>query len=311
MYLRMLRDSPVSNKILFAALVILICGIIVMGFGFAAGCMIFGMGLTGMQSALSDLTSPQSLAILKYFQVVQSFGLFIIPPFIIAWFIHGRPSVFLKYKNFPLAVSILLVIAIIYCADPLINWLTEFNSKLSLPEWMNSIQTWIQEAEDQADKITKAFLATQSTSDLLTNLFVIGILPAVGEELLFRGVVQQLFKKLMGNAHAAIWISAAIFSALHLQFFGFLPRMILGAMFGYMLEWSGTLWLPIIAHFVNNATAVVAYYLADKGIGGTGIENIGTSSDGTSYLVLISLGLLFILFRALYLKRVSSDIAFN
>ena len=154
---------------------------------------------------------------------------------------------------------------------------------------MNSVQTWMQETEDQADKITKAFLATQSTSDLLTNLFVIGILPAVGEELLFRGVVQQLFKKLFRNAHAAIWISAAIFSALHLQFFGFLPRMILGAMFGYMLEWSGTLWLPIIAHFVNNATAVFAYYLADKGIIGTDIENIGTSSDGTSYLVLISL----------------------
>jgi uncharacterized protein len=303
MYLRMLRESPVSQQILFTALVILICGIIVIGVGLVAGSMIFGMGITGIQAALSDLTSPQSLSILKYFQVVQSFGLFIIPPFIVAWFIHGKPSVFLKYKNFPLTVSILLVIAIVYCADPLINWLTEANSKLSLPHWMNSVQTWMQETEDQADNITKAFLSNQTASNLLNNLFVIGILPAVGEELLFRGVVQQLFKKLFHNAHAAIWISAAIFSALHMQFFGFLPRMILGAMFGYMLEWSGTLWLPIIAHFVNNATAVFTYYLSDKGIIGTDIEKIGTSSDGTSYLVLISLVFLFIFSRALYLKR--------
>jgi uncharacterized protein len=303
MYLRMLRESPVSQQILLAALVILISGIIVMGIGFVAGLMIFGTGIEGIQAALVDFSSPQSIAILKYFQVVQSFGLFIIPPVIIAWFLHGKPAVFLRFKGFPVVKMILLVIAIVYFADPLINWLTETNSKLSLPHWMNSVQTWMQETEEQADKITKAFLSTQSTSDLFINLFVIGILPAVGEELLFRGVVQQLFKKIFGNAHAAIWVSAALFSALHLQFFGFLPRMILGAMFGYMLEWSGTLWLPIIAHFVNNATAVLAYYFADKGIIGSDLENIGTSSDGTSYLVLISLGFLFIFFRALYLNR--------
>ena len=303
MYLRLLRESPASTQILFSAMVILICGIIVMGLGFLGGWLIYGISLSGMQNALSDLSSPQSISLLKFFQVVQSLGLFIVPPVIIAFFLHGKPSVFLKCKTIPVLKSILLVIAIIYFADPLINWLTELNSKLVLPQWMNSVQSWMQESEDQADKLTKAFLATKSISDLLFNLFVIGILPAVGEELLFRGVVQQLFKKMTGNAHAAIWISAALFSALHVQFFGFLPRMVLGAMFGYMLEWSGTLWLPIIAHFVNNATAVIAYYLVEKGIIGTDIEKVGTPSDGTSYLVLISMIFLFIFFRSLYLKR--------
>jgi hypothetical protein len=173
---------------------------------------------------------------------------------------------------------------------------------------MNGVQTWMQDSEDQADKITKAFLATRSSSDLLLNLFMIGLVPAVGEELLFRGVVQQLFKKLTRNSHAAIWISAAIFSALHVQFFGFLPRMVLGAMFGYMLEWSGTLWLPIIAHFINNSTAVIAYYLAEKGFISSDIDKVGTPSNGTSYLVLISLICLFIFFRMLYLKRENREI---
>lgn len=308
MYLRLLRESPATTQILFTAMVILICGIITMGLGFVAAWMIFGIGISGMEEALSDLSSPQSLLILKFFQIIQSIGLFIIPPVIVAYFLNGKPSLFLKYKSFPLVKSILLVIAIVYFSDPFINWLTEVNSKLILPQWMNGIQVWMQDAEKQADKITKAFLATRSTSDLFLNLFMVGILPAVGEELLFRGVIQQLFKKLTGNAHAAIWISAALFSALHVQFFGFLPRMVLGAMFGYMLEWSGTLWLPVIAHFVNNATAVVAYYLVEKGMIGTDIEKIGTSSDGTSYLVLISLIFLFIFFRSLYLNRGSTVI---
>jgi membrane protease YdiL (CAAX protease family) len=308
MYLRLLRESPASTQILFTAMVILICGIVVMGVGFAAGWMIFGISMSGMQAALSDLTSPQSISILKFFQVVQSIGLFIIPPIIVAFFLNGKPSEFLKFKTFPHFKGILLVIAIIYFSDPLINWLTEINSKLIFPQWMNGVQMWMQDSEEQADKLTKAFLATQSISGLFLNLFMIGILPALGEELLFRGVVQQLFKKLTRNSHAAIWISAAIFSALHVQFFGFLPRMVLGAMFGYMLEWSGTLWLPVIAHFINNATAVIAYYLTDKGIIGTDIEKVGTSSTQTSYLVLISLVFLFIFFRALYLNREKGEI---
>ena len=302
MYLGTLRKSPVSQQILFSAIVILMSGIFVMGLGFAGGLIIFGTDITQMQSALGDLSLPRNVAILKYFQIVQSFGLFIIPPVIIALFLHGKPSIYLKYKKFPLVKTILLVVAIVILADPLINLLTEINSKLSLPSWMNSVQVWMQEAENQADKITKAFLGTQSFSDLLVNLFMIGILPAFGEELLFRGIIQQLLKKLTKNAHSAIWISAALFSALHMQFFGFVPRMLLGAMFGYMFEWSGTLWLPIIAHFINNAAAVVAYYLESRRIIGDSFEKIGTSSGGSPYLVIISIGLLIIFFRTLYLK---------
>ena len=302
MYLRVLRESPASTQIVFTALVILTCGIFVMAFGFLAAWLIFGIGIVEMQSALTDLSSPHGLSLLKLFQVIQSIGLFIIPPIIIAYFLHGKPSVYLRYNKFPYAKSVLLVIAIIYFSEPLINWLAEVNSNLVLPQWMDGLQSWMKESENQANKITEAFLKTESVSDLLFNIFMIGLLPAFGEELLFRGVIQQLIKKITGNSHSAIWISAILFSALHMQFFGFLPRLLLGAMFGYMLEWSGSLWLPIIAHFVNNATAVVAYYLQEKGIIGKNIEEVGTSTDGTSYLVLISLAFLIVFFRLLYLN---------
>ena len=302
MFRQALRESKPSAQLLFTALVILISGIAAMVLGIALGWLIYGVNLTDMEKMLQDITNPENISILKFFQITQSIGIFIIPPFIIAWFLHGKPSVYLKYRNPPDLKSVLFVIAIIYFSNPLINFLTEINSKLSLPEWMNSVEIWMQNSENQANKITEAFLSTNSLTTVLTNIAMIGILPAIGEELLFRGVVQQLFKKIYGNAHVAIWVSAAIFSALHLQFFGFLPRLVLGAMFGYMLEWSGSLWLPMIAHFVNNATAVIAYYLIKKGSMGSGIDKTGTWADGSFYLVLVSLIFLFVFFRALYLR---------
>ena len=302
MYRQALRESKPSTQLLFTALVVLICGIAVMVLSIALGWLIYGVSLTEMQNAMQDTSNPKNLSVLKFFQTLQSIGVFIIPPFIVAWFLHDHPSVFLRYNKKPEYKSVLLVIGIIYFSNPLINWLTEINSQLSLPEWMSSVEIWMQNSETQATQITDAFLSTTSLTTLFTNIAMIGILPAIGEELLFRGIVQHLFKKKFGNAHAAIWISAAIFSALHMQFFGFVPRLVLGAMFGYMLEWSGTLWLPIIAHFVNNATAVVAYYLIQKGIIGSGIDKTGTWSDGTFYLVMVSLIFLYTFFRALYLR---------
>jgi membrane protease YdiL (CAAX protease family) len=93
------------------------------------------------------------------------------------------------------------------------------------------------------------------------NLIMIAVLPALGEEFIFRGVFQKIFCRLFGSGHIAIWITAFIFSFVHLQFFGFLPRFILGLLFGYLFYWSRTLWLPVIAHFVNNAVPTfIAYF---------------------------------------------------
>jgi len=310
MYRQALRESNPSTQLLFTALVILVSGIAVMVLSVAVGWLIYGVNLTQMQTLIEDTSNPESISILKFFQTFQSIGVFIIPPFIIAWFLADHISQFLQYHKKPDFKSVLLVIAIVYFSNPLINCLTEINSKLALPDWMSSIEIWMQNSENQANQITEAFLSTTSVTTLIANIVMIGILPSVGEELLFRGIVQQLFKRKFGNAHAAIWISAAIFSALHMQFFGFLPRLVLGAMFGYMLQWSGSLWLPMIAHFVNNTTAVVAYYLMQKGIISSGIDKTGTLSDGSFYLVIVSAIFLTAFFRALYI-RAQTKLALN
>jgi len=303
MFRQILRESKPSAQLLFSAIVLITCGLIITALGVGLGWLIYGVNLSEIEHLMQDLSNPQNISILKFFQTIQSFGVFIVPPIIIALLIDGRPSVYLKYNKPPDLRSVFLVIAIVLFSNPLINLLNEINSKLSLPEWLNSVQIWMQNSEDQATKITEAFLATTSITDLVKNIVMIGILPALGEELLFRGVVQQIFKKMFKNSHVAIWVSAALFSALHLQFFGFLPRLVLGAMFGYMLEWSGTLWLPIIAHFANNTTAVIAYFLSHRGLISTDLDKTGTMADGSLFLVFVSLIFLGVFFRALYLRR--------
>jgi len=302
MFRQTLRESKPSVQLLFSALVLIICGFVVTSLGVALGWVIYGVNLNEIEHMMQDFSNPENISILKFFQTVQAIGVFIIPPFIIAWMLSDKPMSYLQINKKPNIQGVIIVFAIIIFANPLINWLNEINAKLSLPEWLNSVQVWMKNSEDQANKITEAFLSTNSIASVIKNVIMIGILPAIGEELVFRGVVQKLFKKMYGNAHAAIWISAALFSALHLQFFGFLPRMVLGAMFGYMLEWSGTLWLPIIAHFVNNTTAVIAYYLAHKGVIGNELDKTGTLADGSFYLVIVSGVFLFVFFRVLYLR---------
>jgi hypothetical protein len=113
----------------------------------------------------------------------------------------------------------------------------------------------------------------------LFNMVMIAILPAIGEEIMFRGLIQRLLKEWLGNIHIAIFISALLFSAMHMQFYGFLPRMVLGMVFGYLFLWTGSLWIPIFAHFIQNGMVVVVTYLGQRGIIGGDYENFGASES--------------------------------
>jgi len=162
-----------------------------------------------------------------------------------------------------LIVSILATVSFL----PFSNWLSYLNSFLQLPSFMNEIEIWMRNSEDYATKITQAFLNVNSVPELFYNILLIAIIPALGEEFLFRGLLQRIFIEWTKSKHWGIWISALAFSAIHLQFFGFLPRLFLGLFFGYLLEFTGSLWLPILAHFINNLTGVLlSYFITNNNI---------------------------------------------
>ena len=165
---------------------------------------------------------------------------------------------FLKIKNPPNIASIFLACFAFIICIPLISYLTSINAKLKLPVQLESLEAWMKNSEDSIDKLVKYLMVLRHPGDLLVNLVMIALIPAVGEELLFRGCFQRIIIRISKNPHLGIFLAAMLFSALHLQFYGFLPRLFLGMLLGYLYYWSQSIWLSMSAHFLNNALAVLS-----------------------------------------------------
>jgi len=153
---------------------------------------------------------------------------------------------------------LLLVVGIMFASMPLIEFLSNLNQKMVLPHFLK----WMRDSEDSAEKLTNALLKMDNIGQMVFNLIFIGLFTAIVEEFMFRGVMQTIFIKWFKNKHAAIWLTAILFSAFHMEFFGFLPRMMLGVLFGYFVVYSGSIWPAVLGHFINNGTDVVLTYLS-------------------------------------------------
>ena len=156
-------------------------------------------------------------------------------------------------------VILALLISVVFMA---VNFkFAEWNAQMSLPEFMKDVEAWMRLQEDKLEEATMFLTNINSPSELLLAMIVIGIIPAIGEEFLFRGLIQNQLQSWTRNAHWAIWITGILFSTIHIQFYGFVPRMLLGVLFGYMYLWSGNLIYPMLAHFANNGFQVIMLYL--------------------------------------------------
>ena len=183
-------------------------------------------------------------------------------PALLYWvFIERRTLQNLGSREIPELKIWLLALASVLIFIPLNSKFIEWNAAMKLPDAFSGLEVWMREKEDKLAVLTDFLTSYNKFSQLLIALFVVVLLPALGEEALFRGIIQKKLFQQWGNFHLAIWISAAIFSAIHFQFYGFLPRMLLGALFGYLYYWTGSLWIAILAHFLNNGFVLVMVYL--------------------------------------------------
>jgi len=181
---------------------------------------------------------------------------------------------------------------------PLLEYIIQWNQSLVLPAGFEETEKWMRASETQLAELTKFLVNFQSPADFIIGLAVIAGLAALGEELFFRGVVQNLFERYIGNHHVAIWSSAAIFSFIHFQFFGFFPRLLLGAFFGYLYVWNRNIWIPIVAHFFNNGWALTMQYMYQQKQITVDPEKLGEITPWWS--VLISLALVVFYIRRLH-----------
>jgi membrane protease YdiL (CAAX protease family) len=231
----------------------LICGIIIV--------IIYGVSGFSNLMQMSANMPASALNSLKFMQMGSSVFGFLVPAIFFAKVIVRQPKTYLKANwRFPL-ILLLVVFFIMLISSPLMEMLIHFNQKMVLPQALKGLEKWMRSMEDTAGQQTEILLQMKSPLSFLVNLLMIAILPAVAEEFLFRGCFQQIFTGWTKSIHWGVWISAALFSAIHFQFFGFLPRMLLGVFFGYFAAWSGSIWPGVLGHFLNNGTALVVSYL--------------------------------------------------
>ncbi|MFN8257635.1 MAG: CPBP family intramembrane glutamic endopeptidase [Bacteroidales bacterium] len=260
MYKGIFENSPHFTRFLVILFSILVCFSFFMVLGYVLAIPIFKLNLKDLTNTL-ELTSVQNVPLLKFLQAFYSIGLFVFPPFIVAFFFSQNIGKYLKINNLPIIPSVVLVIITVLVSLPLIDFIVSLNLKIRFPANMAGIEKELKAFEQEADNLSTSFLQANSAGEFIANMIVMALIPAIGEEFLFRGIFQRLIKEWTGKDHLAIWITAFMFSAMHMQFYGLIPRMLLGAYFGYLLLWSGNLWLPVIAHFVNNTIAVLIFYL--------------------------------------------------
>ncbi len=276
--------SPAWYKIIFAALIVITFLFISMVVAIIAGIPLFRLTAADVSNMLYEGIQTGDIAFLKYLQAIQSVGTFLIPAIILAWLYTGNYNDYLKINRPVRVVSLILVIFSILFAIPVINFTGYLNSLFSLPDSMSGIENTIRNMEKEASELMESFLDVSGIGGYLINLLIIAVLPAVCEEFLFRGVFQRLFIEWTRNKHAGIIIAAVLFSFFHLQFLGFIPRFLLGVYFGYLMLWSNNLWLPIAAHFINNAFAITFYYFASQAPGLSWIDEIGGTDGNLLYL---------------------------
>ncbi len=294
------RDSSPFVKILFSVFIILVGFTVFMVLGMLLAWVIFGLGLEGLSGKINP-SDPNNAPVLKFLQACFSIGLFVFPPFVIALFFHGKIGEYLKLNKKPSVYLVFLSVLLIFFSLPLVNFLVMLNERINFPDSLKGLEEIFKKMEDEAQQTTNMFLSTKSFGTFLINLLVIALIPAVGEELLFRGIFQRIFHEWSKNIHIAIFLSAFIFSAMHMQFYGIIPRLLLGALFGYLFYWSQDLWLPIIAHFLNNSLAISFFFV--KGDLVQKAENIGTGSGSLLTVAFSAASVLAILYMIYKSKK--------
>ncbi len=279
-----LGNISIAGKIMLLLGLILICTLLTAFSGLLLGNLYLDVDIAELGGYISKPETDESIAFTKFYQILNQLGVFILPVFLFSFLVSAEPVTYLRLKQKPKTIVLSVSFLIIFTILPFINYLEDLNQGLQLPQLFSYIEEWMSDKEQQAAYLTEVIIKTGTFSGLLLNLLIVALIPAIGEELLFRGALLKLLKDITKNPHWAVIISAALFSAFHLQFYGFLPRFVLGLVLGYLFVFTRNLWVPIFVHFVNNAAAVIVFYLHHNGYIKVSMDDFG-SMDNAVYII--------------------------
>lgn len=212
---------------------------------------------------LFESPTNQPLYFLRMSQIVNTICWLLLSALIFVKLFYGKVRVHLKLDRKSSILFYLGAFLLVFTIQPIISLIGYFNYNITFPESMSAIEKAIKSMTDTNAALMDYLFSDKSVLGFITNVFIIAVLAAFVEEIFFRGCLQQILIKITKNYHFGVWITAFIFSAVHLEFYGFLPRILLGAMLGYLFVWSGSIWVPMLAHFINNLTAILLKYFSN------------------------------------------------
>lgn len=223
--------------------------------------LIYGNGMVWQLLQMTNTGDPDFINAFRIFLGLgNTFFMFFVSAMIFAYMIVREPDEYIGARNYFPPVLILLALGFMLFFLPTIDILGYFNRQMTLPPALHGLDKWIHDSEAQATATVKIALDMKTVGDLLASLFVVAVLPALSEEFFFRGCMQPIFERWTKNTHWAVWITAFVFSFMHFEFLGFVPRFLMGAGLGYLFAWSGSIWPSVVAHCLNNGLAVWGYY---------------------------------------------------
>lgn len=248
---------------------------------------IIGMFLSGFFAQIIISIWGENTATLRISTVIQNVLFFISPAIIIALYITKLPADFLQLRIMPSLKSVILTTFILIFSIPAMNFIIHCNESVVFPDALAGLENSLKALEESNREQIRILLGEPTIGSLIISILIIGILTGLGEELFFRGALQNIFRTLPMNHHYAIWITAIIFSTLHFQFYGFIPRILIGAFFGYLIFWSGSIWLPIFAHALNNSLVVISSWISSRNTINFDINKIATDFSFESYILIV------------------------
>lgn len=269
---------------LIAPMLLMALGVEVLGISFDEFMLKIGMGQPEPAAQLVLVMVQGAASILSFI---------VVPAIFISRFEGGKLANYFRSENIslsPIVLTILLTLALMVVNSVLIEW----NLNIEFPE---ALATTFDQMEEQGRLLTEYLTDFYSFPYFLLVMVVVAVVPAIGEELLFRGLIQTYLQRMWGNPHVAIWVTAIFFSAFHMQFYGFIPRMALGAFFGYLFYFSGNLWYAALGHFINNGFTLLMIYLFKQEMVGFDIEGTESAPHWLTFAFTIIGALLFVLFR--------------
>lgn len=286
----MLKNNSILYKILILLILVFTCSI---------AFMLLNLAIVYI-AGLLNVNVITNINFLKTLQVVYQLLAFLLPV-LIFYKISGYSIVndlgFKREEN----IKVISFIILLYVVTiPLINWTTEVNSNIALPNFLGNLKDWFLEQERQATELTFKFLSTNNILGVIANILVLALVPAVTEELLFRGCIQRILTENVKLPHLGVIVSALIFSFAHMQFDGFIPRFILGLILGYIFFYTRNIKLSMLFHFINNLVAVLIAYIGINYYNYSPQDLNSSTEFSNFYLALLSIVFIVFIIRFIY-----------